>query len=157
MPSPASVEIATSSHARCAVVALAQSVAADAMPKGVRVNMISPGFIETSGAHGMIMDISRNEGVSKDEARQKVVAAPVPPMPSPVADIAAQNAAQLGHSVALEIKVLVLHGILHLAGFDHERDNGEMARKEAKLRQALNLPVALIERNSSSRKGRRSA
>ena len=73
------------------------------------------------------------------------------------ADIAAQNAARLGHSVALEIKVLVLHGILHLAGFDHERDNGEMARKEAKLRRALNLPVALIERNSSSRKGRRSA
>ncbi len=73
------------------------------------------------------------------------------------ADIAAQNARRLGHSVALEIKVLVLHGILHLAGFDHERDNGEMARKEAKLRQALNLPVTLIERNSSSRKGRRSA
>jgi probable rRNA maturation factor len=73
------------------------------------------------------------------------------------ADMAAQNAARLGHSVALEIKVLVLHGILHLAGFDHERDNGEMARKEAKLRQALNLPVTLIERNSSSRKSRRSA
>ena len=72
------------------------------------------------------------------------------------ADIAVQNAARLGHSAALEIKVLVLHGILHLAGFDHERDNGEMARKEAKLRQELNLPVALIERNSS-RKGRRPA
>jgi probable rRNA maturation factor len=72
------------------------------------------------------------------------------------ADIAVQNAARLGHSAALEIKVLVLHGILHLAGFDHERDNGEMARKEAKLRQELNLPVALIERNSSP-KGRRPA
>ena len=67
-------------------------------------------------------------------------------------DIAAMNAVRLGHSPALEVKVLVLHGILHLAGFDHERDNGEMARKEAKLRQALHLPVALIERSSKPRK-----
>lgn len=62
------------------------------------------------------------------------------------AEIAARNAMHLGHSAALEIKVLVLHGMLHLAGFDHERDNGEMARKEAKLRRALKLPAALIER-----------
>ncbi|MGH9494067.1 MAG: rRNA maturation RNase YbeY [Candidatus Sulfotelmatobacter sp.] len=73
------------------------------------------------------------------------------------ADIAARNARQLGHPAALEIRVLVLHGILHLAGYDHERDNGEMARKEAKLRQALHLPVALIERNSPAGKGRRPA
>ena len=63
------------------------------------------------------------------------------------AEIAAQSAARLGHSVALEIKILVLHGILHLAGFDHERDNGEMARKEAKCRRALRLPVSLTERS----------
>jgi len=62
------------------------------------------------------------------------------------ADIAAQNAIRLGHTPAEEIKILTLHGILHLAGLDHERDNGEMARKEAKLRRALGLPVALIER-----------
>jgi probable rRNA maturation factor len=62
------------------------------------------------------------------------------------AEIAAQNAARLGHSVALEIKVLVLHGILHLAGFDHERDNGQMARKETKCRRALRLPLSLTER-----------
>jgi probable rRNA maturation factor len=65
-------------------------------------------------------------------------------------DIAAQNAFRLGHTTAEEVKILILHGILHLAGFDHERDNGEMARKEMKLRQALRLPVALIERNSSA-------
>lgn len=69
------------------------------------------------------------------------------------ADIALQNAVRLEHSAALEIKVLVLHGILHLAGFDHERDNGEMARKEAKLRRALKLPVALTERGAASKKG----
>jgi probable rRNA maturation factor len=71
------------------------------------------------------------------------------------ADIAMQNAARLGHSAALEVKVLTLHGVLHLAGFDHERDNGQMARKEAKLRMALRLPSALIERARKSESGRR--
>ena len=65
------------------------------------------------------------------------------------ADIARQNAARFGHSAALEIKILALHGILHLAGFDHERDNGEMARKEARLRRELGLPTGLIERGRS--------
>ena len=73
------------------------------------------------------------------------------------AEIAAQNAARLGHSVALEIKILVLHGILHLAGFDHERDNGEMARKEAKCRRALRLPVSLTERSLAGERNSTSA
>jgi probable rRNA maturation factor len=67
------------------------------------------------------------------------------------ADIAMQNAIRLGHSPAQEIKILTLHGILHLAGFDHERDNGQMARKEAKLRRTLGLPAALIERTQAPR------
>lgn len=62
------------------------------------------------------------------------------------ADIALQNSVRRGHPVAQEIKILALHGILHLAGFDHERDNGEMARREQTLRRALKLPAALIER-----------
>lgn len=62
------------------------------------------------------------------------------------ADIAVQNALRLGHSAAEEVKILTLHGLLHLAGFDHERDNGEMARKEEQLRRKLRLPVGLIER-----------
>jgi probable rRNA maturation factor len=62
------------------------------------------------------------------------------------ADIARENAARLGHSVGDEVKILSLHGILHLAGFDHERDNGEMARKESRLRRQLKLETALIER-----------
>jgi probable rRNA maturation factor len=41
---------------------------------------------------------------------------------------------------------------MHLAGFDHERDNGQMARKEAELRRALRLPAALIERVMSEPK-----
>ncbi len=63
------------------------------------------------------------------------------------ADIALDNARRLGHSAPVEVKVLVLHGILHLAGFDHERDNGKMARKEAALRRALKLPSSLTERH----------
>jgi probable rRNA maturation factor len=63
------------------------------------------------------------------------------------AEIAAENASRFGHSPAEEVKILALHGILHLAGYDHERDNGEMARKEMKLRQALRLPVALLQRS----------
>jgi probable rRNA maturation factor len=61
-------------------------------------------------------------------------------------DIALQNAVRLGHSPVQEIKILMLHGMLHLAGFDHERDNGRMARKEEALRRALRLPLGLIER-----------
>ena len=68
------------------------------------------------------------------------------------ADTAAQNAVRLGHPVALEVKILALHGILHLAGFDHERDNGEMARKELELRRKLHLPTGLIERATTTAK-----
>jgi probable rRNA maturation factor len=64
------------------------------------------------------------------------------------AEIAIQNSVRLGHPAAKEVKVLVLHGILHLAGFDHERDNGEMAREEAKVRRSLHLPASLTERGS---------
>jgi probable rRNA maturation factor len=62
------------------------------------------------------------------------------------AEIAAANAAGLGHSTETELKVLVLHGLLHLAGYDHETDDGEMRVREAKLRALLKLPVGLIER-----------
>lgn len=73
------------------------------------------------------------------------------------ADIAVQNAFRLGHSAAQEVKVLALHGILHLAGYDHERDNGAMARKEANLRKVLRLPTALIERTQVERSTRSTA
>jgi probable rRNA maturation factor len=65
------------------------------------------------------------------------------------ADIARENARRLGHSLADEVKILVLHGILHLAGFDHERDNGQMARKESQLRRKLKLEGSLIERTQA--------
>jgi probable rRNA maturation factor len=63
------------------------------------------------------------------------------------AEIATRNAIRLGHKAAEEIKILTLHGLLHLAGYDHERDEGEMEREEARLRKLLGLPVGLIERS----------
>lgn len=65
-------------------------------------------------------------------------------------DIAKQNGRTLGHGTLQELKILVLHGVLHLAGHDHESDNGQMARKEQKLRRELGLPDGLIERAISS-------
>ena len=59
---------------------------------------------------------------------------------------ALRQAAEQGHSLSTEIKVLILHGLLHLAGYDHDIDNGKMARREGRLRARLGLPPGLIER-----------
>ena len=65
-------------------------------------------------------------------------------------DMAAANARRLQHPLADEVKVLVLHGVLHLAGYDHENDRGEMARREERLRRELKLRDGLIERSQRS-------
>jgi probable rRNA maturation factor len=65
-------------------------------------------------------------------------------------DIAKQNAKRLGHATAEEIKILCLHGLLHLAGFDHESDQGQMARKERRLRRSLGLVSGLTERSATA-------
>jgi probable rRNA maturation factor len=61
-------------------------------------------------------------------------------------DIASDNAERFGHPLATELKILMLHGMLHLAGYDHETDKGEMARREHQLRAELKLPDSLIAR-----------
>jgi probable rRNA maturation factor len=60
--------------------------------------------------------------------------------------VARRQARQAGHDEATEWRVLALHGLLHLLGFDHERDNGEMARVERRLRRKAGLKDALLER-----------
>jgi len=62
---------------------------------------------------------------------------------------AADQSREFGHSLLDEIKILMLHGVLHLAGFDHEKDAGEMALAEARWRTELKLPNSLIERAAS--------
>ena len=61
-------------------------------------------------------------------------------------DRAKQQAREHGHSVSSEVKILMLHGLLHLLGLDHERDRGTMRRIETQWRRKLELPAALIER-----------
>ena len=63
------------------------------------------------------------------------------------------QAAERGHSLSTEIKVLILHGLLHLAGYDHESDDGKMARRERVLRERLGLPQGLIERAGAPKQG----
>jgi probable rRNA maturation factor len=71
---------------------------------------------------------------------------------------ALRQAIQQGHSLSTEIKVLILHGLLHIAGYDHEADSGRMACRERLLRTRLGLPQGLIERvdvaDSAGRKRR---
>ncbi len=61
-------------------------------------------------------------------------------------DTAARQAEEHGHTLRDEVRVLLLHGLLHLSGMDHEADTGEMAEREAGLRLQLRLPVGLIAR-----------
>ena len=68
------------------------------------------------------------------------------------AQIARENAARFGHALVDELKILVLHGMLHLAGYNHESDDGRMARVESRLRSQLKLPASLIHRTHSSGK-----
>src|SRR5499426_4593047 len=60
--------------------------------------------------------------------------------------VAARQARAAGHSLATELRVLALHGLLHLLGYDHERDDGQMARLERRLRRMGGLREGLIER-----------
>ncbi|HVO99808.1 MAG TPA: rRNA maturation RNase YbeY [Bryobacteraceae bacterium] len=61
-------------------------------------------------------------------------------------DRAAAQAEELGHSLDEELRILMLHGMLHLCGMDHETDSGQMLRAETRWRKRLGLPFGLIER-----------
>ena len=65
-------------------------------------------------------------------------------------ETAAREAERRGHSLETELKVLLLHGVLHLAGWDHETDSGEMSQKEEALRVELGLVEGLISRAQST-------
>jgi probable rRNA maturation factor len=87
----------------------------------------------------------------KDEATD-VLSFPLAPPAARLGDLAislrrARTQARVyGHSIEDEIRILMLHGILHLTGLDHETDAGRMARAERLWRARLGLPASLIER-----------
>ena len=60
---------------------------------------------------------------------------------------ASAQAARFGHTANEEVSILMLHGVLHLLGLDHETDSGDMAKAEAKWRKKLGLPSSLIARS----------
>jgi probable rRNA maturation factor len=72
--------------------------------------------------------------------------------PVPLGDIAISlpraraQAREFGHKPEQEIRILMLHGLLHLLGMDHESDRGRMARAEKRWRARMRLPHGLIER-----------
>jgi probable rRNA maturation factor len=74
---------------------------------------------------------------------------------NPLGDIAISlgrarvQARERGHSIETEVCILLLHGVLHLTGMDHETDNGKMARAELRWQRKLGLPAGLIERSQS--------
>lgn len=71
--------------------------------------------------------------------------------------VAARQARSEGHSLSTELKILALHGLLHLLGYDHEQDSGEMLTLEERLRKRAGLPVALVARAGALRTKRKPA
>jgi probable rRNA maturation factor len=72
----------------------------------------------------------------------------------PIGDIAISlararaQAREWNHTTEDELRILILHGLLHLTGLDHETDSGEMKQTELRWRKKLGLPVGLIERSA---------
>ena len=60
--------------------------------------------------------------------------------------VSTKQAKAAGHTIQTEVRVLALHGLLHLIGYDHEADDGAMARAEMRLRKKAGLKEGLIER-----------
>jgi probable rRNA maturation factor len=65
--------------------------------------------------------------------------------------VARRQASAPGHALGVELRILALHGLLHLLGYDHEQDHGAMRRFEERLRRRAGLPAGLIARGRRPR------
>jgi probable rRNA maturation factor len=91
--------------------------------------------------------------------------AEMPAVPAGLGDIviasgvAERQAREHGHAVGTELRLLALHGLLHLLGYDHDHpsDEGRMARTEARLRAKAGLPSGVIARAAGRTRGGRPA
>lgn len=93
-----------------------------------------------------------NRQFRRVDAATDVLSFPSAPLDGSLGDIviatgvARRQAREAGHTLTTELRVLALHGLLHLLGYDHETDDGRMARVERRLRVRHGLPAGLIER-----------
>lgn len=104
-----------------------------------------------TGAHEMREINKEHRGIDKatDVLSFPYEAMPMTPLGSIVicTEHIEQKAKELGHTNDDEFALLFIHGLLHLLGYDHEVDEGEMRQEEARLIQKFNLPESLIVRN----------
>jgi len=124
------------------------------------VSLLNPLYeaVATQDVELILMDDNGIRELNREyrgkDAPTDVLSFPVEPFPeAPLGTIvisvetAEKQGADHGHDTATEIRILFLHGLLHLLGYDHETDHGEMVRKESQLRQQFGLPLSLTERN----------
>ena len=106
-------------------------------------------FILTNNAEIQEINLT-NRGINKptDVLSFPYDSMPNTPLGSIVisADFVKEKSEQYNHSFNDELSLLFIHGMLHLVGFDHERDNGEHRRKEEEMIKKFNLPNSLIVR-----------
>jgi len=111
--------------------------------------------------------ITDNEGIAALNAKHRNKNAPTDVLSFPMGDTmphaplgviviskeyVTEKASELGHSNQEELTLLFIHGLLHLIGFDHEKDEGQMRRKEKVIIDAWKLPESLIVRTEEEKK-----
>ena len=105
-----------------------------------------PAFANASASAKAVADTTVGKGPTP-EPRPPATAAPRYLGDIVIATgVAQRQADEVSHPVGTEIKMLALHGLLHLLGYDHETDTGAMARLEARLRKRAGLKDGLIAR-----------